>query len=354
MQKRIKVFLGAYINQTNAQNLNCRALARYFNKSRFKVYTLTIGHGNLGKVSIPGVKIFNCVYPVKITQYLGFLWGVWNCQVAYLPRGNNYLYQKKLLNFFKRKSFKTIENIIDQEALNTALSSLGGIVGVKESFSFTDRLYSITTFMKHHNFDGYGIESESLILPPVIEIDRFEIRRSEKVKLDGIVFLSNDMKRKRVDEFINLSLLFPMLSFHIVGSDKHGFLNQILQNGDYENIHNHGMLNHEDLNDVLESCQLHVLMSRSEGFPRGIIECAAAGLPSLVYNDYGASEWIAHLENGIVCKDFEDFKVNIEKLTQMPDLLVSLSKGAIQLAHQFSAPVVTKLYEEVIEDLYAS
>ena len=117
MSRKIKVFLGAYINQTNAQNLNCRALATYFNKSRFKVYTLTIGHGNLGKLSLPGVNIFNCVYPVKLTQYLGFLWGIWNSDVAYLPRGNNFRYQKRLLQIFKRKSFKTIENIIDQDAL---------------------------------------------------------------------------------------------------------------------------------------------------------------------------------------------------------------------------------------------
>ncbi len=354
MPRKIKVFLGAYINQTNAQNLNCRALARYINKSRFKVYTLTIGHGNLGRISIPGLKIFNCVYPVKLTQYLGYLWGIWNADVAYLPRGNNFRYQKRLLQIFKRKSFKTIENIIDQDALNTALSSLGSIDGVKESFSFMDRLYSITTFMQYHNFEGYGIKSESLILPPVIEIERFEKRRSAKVKLKGIIFLSNDMKRKRVDELLKLSLLFPSLKFHIVGNDKHDFLGQMLRNADYPNVCYHGMLNHEQLGDILYECQLHVLMSKSEGFPRGIIECAAAGLPSLVYNDYGASEWITHFENGIICKDFEDFKVNIEKMTQIPDLLVSMSKGAIQLAHQFSAPLVTKLYEEVIADLYAS
>ena len=39
--KKIKVFLGAYINYTNAQNLNCRSIAEHLDKERFEVYTLT-------------------------------------------------------------------------------------------------------------------------------------------------------------------------------------------------------------------------------------------------------------------------------------------------------------------------
>ena len=34
--KKIKVFLGGYVNCTNAQNLNCRALAKYLDKDKFE------------------------------------------------------------------------------------------------------------------------------------------------------------------------------------------------------------------------------------------------------------------------------------------------------------------------------
>jgi len=40
--KKIKIFLGAYINSTNAQNLNCLALAKYLDKDKFDVYTLEL------------------------------------------------------------------------------------------------------------------------------------------------------------------------------------------------------------------------------------------------------------------------------------------------------------------------
>ena len=39
---RIKVFLGGYINYTNAQNLNCRAIAEHLNKDKFERLILWI------------------------------------------------------------------------------------------------------------------------------------------------------------------------------------------------------------------------------------------------------------------------------------------------------------------------
>ena len=36
MAKRQKVFLGAYVNSINAQNLNCRALALHIDSKKFK------------------------------------------------------------------------------------------------------------------------------------------------------------------------------------------------------------------------------------------------------------------------------------------------------------------------------
>ena len=45
---KIKVFLGGYINYTNAQNINCRGVAEHLDKNNFQVYTLTthLGHCN--------------------------------------------------------------------------------------------------------------------------------------------------------------------------------------------------------------------------------------------------------------------------------------------------------------------
>ena len=55
------------------------------------------------------------------------------------------------------------------------------------------------------------------------------------------------------------------------------------------------------------------LPSRSEGFPKVILEAASSAIPSIVYHDYGASEWMITDENGFVVNSFNDV---IDKINQ--------------------------------------
>ena len=41
MTDKVKLFLGAYVNSKNAQNLNCLALAKYLDKTQFDKYDQT-------------------------------------------------------------------------------------------------------------------------------------------------------------------------------------------------------------------------------------------------------------------------------------------------------------------------
>ena len=46
--------------------------------------------------------------------------------------------------------------------------------------------------------------------------------------------------------------------------------------------------------------------SKSEGFPKVILEAASVGIPSIVYDSYGASEWMQNNKNGFIVKDFQN------------------------------------------------
>lgn len=350
MPNRIRIFLGAYINQINAQNLNCRAIAQYIDHTKFEVYALTIHHGNLGKVDFPGVRLYTCYYPVKLTQFFGFLWGISKSDVAYLPRGNDFKLQRFLTKVFNRKCFKTVENVIDEESLSSALAVAGSFKKAKEIYSFTTKTFSITQFMREYNEERHQLMTSERILPLLIDTELFKKRRSLRLCLSNVVFIGNDMKRKRVEDFIRLADCFLNLSFHIVGRDN-TYLRHELSKREIRNIKFHGLLNHTELLKLLKSVELHILPSRSEGFPRGILECAALGIPSIVYHDYGASEWINTWENGVVCSEFEEMEKAIQYLLEKPQKLEHLSQGAMELAEQYSVERIVKLYEEVIEDL---
>ena len=43
--KKIKLFLGGYVNFTNAQNLNCASIATNIDNDKFEVFALTTSFG---------------------------------------------------------------------------------------------------------------------------------------------------------------------------------------------------------------------------------------------------------------------------------------------------------------------
>lgn len=352
MKKKIKVFLGAYINQSNAQNLVCLTLAKNLNKEKFEVFTLLINHGNFGKIKLSGVNTFNCYYPVKLTQFLGYLWGIFNCDVAYLPRGNNFRYQKVLLKLFNKKSFKTTDNIIDEESLLTALAIFPNLQTVYDSYTFTDKLFAITDYMKKYNTEKHGFKYATTILPAPTDIDSFRFKRNEVEQVKEVVFMGNDMKRKGVIDFLNLALDYKSITFHVIGKDENKIAPKFMHEHNSENIILHGLLNYSQISEILKTCQLHILPSRSEGFPMAIIITAASSIPSLTYTGYGAEEWIDNYKNGVVCTDFSDMKVAFNSYINNQSLLFENMQNASAMAEKFSPQSVTKLYENVIIDLY--
>lgn len=343
--KKIRIFLGAYINTTNAQNLNCLALARHLDKEKFDIYALELYSGNLDNPPVYGVKTFRCFYPHKISKYLGYLWGIYHCDVAYLPKGEidgwNHFWLKRL----GKKSFNTVEGILDPLAIESA----GGEKVAVDRYKAFEKLYSITNFMRTYNQQKYSIVSEEKILYLGTDIDTFLNETKQTSQLQNIVLIGNDLIRKGIDDYLTLAHYFPMLTFHIVGTGNGRIdVAQEIQKRNLENIVYHGGLTHSRLVELLQTIDLHLFPSRSEGFPKVTLETAAAGVPSLVYSDYGASEWITHRHDGFVVDTIDRMKETIEELIYSPVLLQTTSRNAIVLAKRFDWKVLIKNWEEML------
>lgn len=79
--KRIKIFLGGYVNSINAQNLNCRALALHLDKDCYDVGVMTYPGATLPmgtefdhvkKFSLP-CKLYR---PLRWVRYITYLRGL--------------------------------------------------------------------------------------------------------------------------------------------------------------------------------------------------------------------------------------------------------------------------------------
>tara|TARA_R110000751_G_scaffold298043_1_gene407850 strand:+ start:115 stop:1185 length:1071 start_codon:yes stop_codon:yes gene_type:complete len=350
---KVKIFLGAYINSTNAQNLNCLSLAQHLNKDEYEVLALHLFSGNLKSESISGVKVFKCFSPHKISKYFGYLWGIWHCDIAYLPKREIMGWNAFWLKLLRKKSFSTVEGILDEKNIESAINTRGSYAKVIKSFNQFDALYSITKFLSDYNKKHHQIISEDKLLYLGTNTKPFLNEEKTILQLENVIYIGRLFERKGIYDVLSIAEVYPQLQFHIVGDgdQKESVLKTIEDKG-LKNIKVYGILNHEELGELLKTIDLHILPSRSEGFPKVTLETAAAGVPSLVYSDYGASEWITHNQNGFVVDTLEDMIVVIQNLLETPELLELNSKNAIALAKQFDWKIVIKQWEQEVFKLY--
>ncbi|TDG37703.1 glycosyltransferase [Pedobacter changchengzhani] len=356
MVKKIKIFLGGSINYTNAQNLNCLALAKYLDKEKFIIYTLQYYSGMLKdqRGEIIGVNIFNCFRPAKISLYLGFLWGIWNCDVAYLPKSELWKYNRFLLWLFNKKSFSTVEGIFDEVAFNNAIKAYGSEKSFLSAKKYFTKLYSITAYMNQYNKEKFNIVTEPNTLYLGVE-NSFVPLANKGNTLNAILMIGNDLVRKGALEYLDIATKFDQIEFILAGSGNGKIdLNKEIKDRNIKNVKYVGMVSTTQLKELLNIVQLHILPSRSEGFPKVILETASAGVPSVIYNDYGADEWITTGENGWVVKTVDQMITLVEALVANPSKLQEASKRAVALAEKFDWKILVKDWEEVIIDVYNS
>lgn len=353
--KKIKVFLGGYINSINAQNLNCRSLAKHLNKEKFNIGALIYPGGTLklGK-DFDHVKKFSLLLPLyrplSFLRYIAYLRGLLWCDVAYLPKGEIFPFVQRIAKLFKKKTFITVEGVIDKETYSGLLNVYRSDELIRQLYNGYDRTYSITKYMSEENKRLLNIISDGVLYLGV-ETETFKSsHRRLSSSLSKIIFIGTDLQRKRVDEYINLSKVFPEIEFHIVGGNDQ--FTKKLHNKGFNNIICHGRLTHNELSQLLSAMDLHIFPSRSEGFPKVTLETAAAGVPSIVYNDYGADEWITTGVDGFVVKSFDEIVKIVSFLHTNPDELLALSSNAVKMSSRFDWKNTIKDWESAIERLF--
>lgn len=350
MKSKIRVFLGAFVNVPNAQNINCKSIAEHLDKSRFNVHTLSTY--SFPKIHIDKVTIHNCFWPHRLSVYWVFFVQIIMAEVVYLPKGNHLNFTSFLCKLFNKKSMTTIEGIFDDQATKNA-QRISGKNFVKYYHRFSKR-FSITKFMKGYNFENHGLETAPEILYLGVESKLFESIKSRRSELKQIIMVGNDLLRKGVFDYIELSHQFPDLQFHLVGSGNGKIdIENELKKRKLNNFIFHGFINQDEIVKLLAKVQLHILPSKSEGFPKVILENACAGIPSIVYNDYGAQEWITNRANGFVVSDLNEIVETIHLLKNNPNLLTKVSINSIELGRSFDWSVKIKFWEKQFSKLYS-
>ena len=110
-------------------------------------------------------------------------------------------------------------------------------------------------------------------------------------------------------------------------------------------------INNSEISNILINMDLNILLSKSEGFPKVILEAAAASVPSIVYNNYGMQDIIQTNHNGFVLKNKKEVIEKIHELIRLPKLLHDNSIAAYELSKEFDWNIQIKKWELEIDSL---
>lgn len=352
MEGRIRIFFGAHLNVPNAQNLNCKALVEELDESKFFCYSL-IDFEYPIEQSLKdkrNVKLFFVRRPKKCFNILGYIWGIYHCHIAYLPKHDLIKLVKTLLFIFQKKSLKTIEIVINENTFNLVKEKFGiSRKKFRRFFKGFTQLYSITNYIKEMSCreENLGLHSKGpLLLGTKIEK---KIEFSEKRNIKNIIFIGIDSKRKGIEDFISISREFPKINFNIIG----GFCDEIeIACRRNSNLNFLGVLNHKSVLDILEQQDILILPSRNEGFPKVILEAGSLFVPSIVYADYGMNEFITNGINGFVVETRSQIVEKICFLQNNVEQFNFIRKNCFKLSEEFKWENVIKEWEKIFIEIY--
>lgn len=344
MRKK-KIFLGGYINHINAQNINCKSISKHLDKEKYIIKTLVLGSENIPNITgVTYIRVYTFLY--SISNLIAYIRAVFWADVCYVPKHQSTpKFALRIAPLFGTKIFTTIEGNMCDTRLKSMIDSFGSIDKMNNYFKYIVNIFGITKHLIQNSTCGVNINNKPLVLG--VEHKELNFNHPRK-SLKNIIFVGSLIKRKRVDEILELAVIYPNITFNIVGD---GVLRNDLRSQASINVVFHGKISHNDIGSFLQDMDLNILLSKSEGFPKVILECASASVPSLLYDNYGASDWIETDKNGFVLQNFEEVKDKLSEILNNSKLLETTSQGAYEMSLKYDWEKVINQWEQVIEEL---
>ena len=142
-----------------------------------------------------------------------------------------------------------------------------------------------------------------------------------------------------LDAFSNLDEINWIAKLHCVGeTNENKYIEKLNYNGNIS-IQYHGVLDRKELNKIYEDSHFIILPSKSEGFPKVLVEASSFGcipiIPSIPAIISNINE---QKKNGIILEDINPQGIirAIENLSQMRVQLSEYSKNAMQEVEKYS------------------
>lgn len=222
-------------------------------------------------------------------------------------------------------------------------------------FPYCDYYTGITEFVARDVRANIG-KTVSHILPVGVDTDFFTppaIRNSDR---PVVLFAGTVVERKGPQFLLDAAERFPQAKFRIVGAGREGFdkvLRQRLAAKGLRNVEFDGPRSQLELVEIMRGANIFLLPSRLEGIPKVTLEAAAAGLPSIVFRDYGTPSVVDNV-TGFQVATVEEMMAALAMLIDDSALRHQMGQAARKHVESFSWELVTRKWQNAYLEITAS
>lgn len=336
--KKIKIFLGAYVNFPNAQNINCDNIAKYIDKERFEVHALYTSKMPVDKdfYKKQGIYLHRLIHHRYIWYWSKLLIMLLaRCDIYYLPKMEGA--DKTLVKLLKRKA--------------KFISSIEGGIGAqipaddterKEWFESMDGVFSISRYIQQTAREVWNMETPVLYLG----IDMPEVVPIERRGLSNVIWIGSIIRRKHPELLLEVAREFSNLNFLMIGDgDIQDEIKKMIRQENVTNVTLTGRLPNNQVYEKLKEADLLLMTSDKEGLPKVIGEAMAMSVPAIYINEYYDVDYVVDGQNGYAVRDVNEMKERIHTLLGEAGLYRSMSRNAAESISTYLWKELIKQYE---------
>ncbi|KQM12071.1 hypothetical protein AOA80_04450 [Methanomassiliicoccales archaeon RumEn M1] len=163
-----------------------------------------------------------------------------------------------------------------------------------------------------------------------------------------VIFVGSFQNRKNPQLVVEAAKKFPDVDFILVGDGPlKGLINERAK--DVPNVAVLPRMEEGDLIALYQRADTLLFPSVHEGFPKVLVEAAACGVPSIIFNNY-RSEAVIDGRTGFIARDFTDMLDKLGKVLFVEGLGTRMGLAAREHAINFDWDTIVRKWEDEIEN----
>ena len=346
--RKIKLFLGAYVNFPNAQNINCDHIARYIDKDKFEVHAMytTMCPVNKSEYKKLGIRLHKLIHHRFIwywCKYLTMRFGKYD--IYYLPKAEKMdVSVAKAMRGGNCVFVSSVENVIGGGVLDSDLHR-------NYYTKLMDFTFAISNCIRESLKANWNFDAPVLHLG----VDPIGGVQTDKSAVKRVIWVGSLIKRKRPLYLLECAKAFPDLDFTMIGDgEEASSVKEIISRDKITNVTLTGRISNDDVYRCMKECDLLLMTSDNEGLPKVIQEAAQCGLPSIYIGEQYDVDFIESGVNGYKVLSLDEMKERIRYLLDNPSEYQAMSKAANESIQPYLWSVLIKKYENYFEELLRS